>query len=166
MKPKQYTAKNILEIGIGPKGTFNGGSIKLWSKFFKNATIYALDIINIQDVWSEIKNIDNIKLYTSTDAYNANFFNNNLKDIKFDILIDDGPHTLESMIKFVTMYSQLLTDDGILIVEDIQFYDWIVELTAVTPIELKKYIEVYDIRHVKNRYDDILFVINKTKNNF
>jgi len=103
MKPKQYTAKNILEIGIGPKGTLNGGSIKLWSKFFKNATIYALDIIDIQDIWSEIRNVDNIKLYTSTDAYDIDFFSTYLKDIKFDILIDDGPHSLESMIKFITL---------------------------------------------------------------
>ena len=32
---KKETAKNVLEVGIQ-----NGGSIKLWSDFFKNATVY------------------------------------------------------------------------------------------------------------------------------
>jgi hypothetical protein len=36
------------------------------------------------------------------------------------MVLDDGPHTLESMIKFIEFYSQILADDGILIIEDVQ----------------------------------------------
>ena len=108
---KKETAKNVLEVGIQ-----NGGSIKLWSDFFKNATVYGVDIMNIDEVWQEIKDKENIILYTSTDAYDRDIFNNNFlnKNIKFDFMLDDGPHTLESMIQFIKLYSQIMTDDGIL----------------------------------------------------
>jgi phosphoribosylpyrophosphate synthetase len=37
----------------------------------------------------------------------------------FDIIIEDGPHTLESQIFAVQNYTQLLKDGGILIIEDV-----------------------------------------------
>ena len=81
----------------------------------------------------------------------------------FDMLLDDGPHTLESMKIYLTLYSQILADDGILILEDIQSIDWIEILIESVPENLKKFIEVYDLRKNKGRYDDIVLVINKTK---
>jgi hypothetical protein len=158
---KQLTAKNILEIGID-----RGGSIKLWSDFFINATIYGLDIMNIDDIWDDIKNINNIKLYSSYDAYDPITFNNVFlkSNIKFDVLIDDGPHTLESMILFIQLYSQIMTDDGILIIEDVQSINWINELINAVPENLKSYIKYYDLRKNKNRYDDIVFTIDKSNN--
>ncbi len=56
-----------------------------------------------------------------------------------------------------------MTEDGILIIEDVQSMDWIDELTKVVPEDLKKYIKSYDLRYIKNRYDDIVFTINKSK---
>jgi len=50
LESKKETAKNILEIGI-----YNGGSIKLWNDFLKNANIHGLDIMHFNNVWSEIK---------------------------------------------------------------------------------------------------------------
>ena len=158
---KQFTAKNILEIGID-----RGGSIKLWSDFFINATIYGLDIMNIDNIWNDIKNIHNIKLYSSYDAYDPIIFNDVFlkSNIKFDVLIDDGPHTLESMILFIQLYSQIMTDDGILIIEDVQSIDWINHLINAVPKNLKSYIKYYDLRKNKNRYDDIVFTIDKSNN--
>jgi hypothetical protein len=45
-------------------------------------------------------NEDNIILYVSTDAYNEQFFKSAFLDkgIKCDFMLDDGPHTLESMV--------------------------------------------------------------------
>ena len=56
-----------------------------------------------------------------------------------------------------------MTDDGILIIEDIQDINWINILTNVVPDNLKQFIEIFDLRSNKDRYDDILFVINKNK---
>jgi hypothetical protein len=156
---KKETAKNVLEIGI-----YNGGSIKLWKDFFTNANVYGLDIIHMNHIWDGIKNNKRIILYTSTDAYNDNFFIDNFlnKNIKFDFMLDDGPHTLESMKQFIKLYSQIMTDDGILIIEDIQSMDWINILKNEVPENLKKFVNVYDLRKNKKRHDDIVFTIDKS----
>ena len=156
---KKDTAQNILEIGIA-----EGGSIKLWSEFFTNAIIHGLDTININSVWDKIKNNNKIILYTSTNAYDETFFKTEFlnKNKRFDIMIDDGPHTLESMLRFIRLYSKLMTDDGILIIEDIQSWDWIKILTNIVPFHLRKFIKVYDLRKNKDRYDDIVFTIDKS----
>lgn len=167
LENKKESAKNILEIGIGDyyQGITNGGSIKLWNDFFINANIYALDILPIDTVWDGIKNNKKIILYTSIDAYNEEFVENEFlnKNIKFDFILDDGPHSLESMIKFIKLYSQVMTDDGILIIEDIQDWSWIEILRNEVPLHLKQFIQAYDLRYIKNRYDDIVFTINKNK---
>jgi hypothetical protein len=191
---KKNTAKNILEIGI-----YRGGSIKLWSEFFINATIYGIDIIdidnmiediknninitlwnyfyinaiipcgidinNVHTIWDDIRYKENIILYKGSNAYDYNFFNEKFlnKNIKFDVMIDDGPHTLETMIQFIKLYSQIMTDDGILIVEDVQSIDWIDELKNAVPENLQSYIKWYDLRKNKNKSDDIVFTIDKSK---
>lgn len=162
---KKYTAKNVLEIGIGDgnQGYTNGGSIKLWHDYFINADIYALDIQHIHSVWDGVKQNDRIKLHTSIDAYDEDVVKHHLvdKNIKFDYILDDGPHTLESMIKCIQLYSELLTDDGILIIEDVQEIEWLDVLGDAVPDDLKKFIKTYDLRQIKNRYDDIVFTIDK-----
>jgi hypothetical protein len=165
LENKRHTATNVLEIGIGDFGEKNGGSIKLWKDYFTTATIYGLDILPIDRVMDELLNDDRIVLYTSTDAYNYEFFMTNFlhKNIKCDFMLDDGPHTLESMKQFITLYSQIMTDDGILIIEDVPSVDWIDILINEVPDHLKQFIKVYDLRHVKNRFDDIVFTIDKSK---
>jgi len=158
---KKLSAKNILEIGIGG----GGGSIKLWHDYFVNANITAIDILHIDTFYDDLKNNERIKLFTSSDAYNSDFFIDNILNcnIKYDIIIDDGPHTLESMIKFIKLYRHLLADDGIMIIEDIQDWDWIQSLVENIPQELRRYVDAYDLRNINNRWDDILLVINKSK---
>lgn len=156
---KKESAKNVLEIGI-----CYGGSIKLWSDYFTNATVYGLDIMDKNQIGYDINNNEKIVLYTSTDAYNTDFFNTNFldKNIKCDFMLDDGPHTLESMIQFIKLYSQIMTDDGILIIEDVQSWEWIDTLKNEVPEHLQKFVKIYDLRPIKNRYDDIVFTIDKT----
>lgn len=155
---KKDTALNVLEVGID-----RGGSIKLWSEFFTNSIVYGLDIMDIKDVYDELKNNDKIKLYTSIDAYDEKFVKNTFLDnnITFDFMLDDGPHTLESMKQFIYLYSKLMTKDGILIIEDVQDWSWIEILTEQVSNELKPFIKIYDLREIKGRYDDIVFIIDK-----
>tara|TARA_B110000211_G_scaffold30222_1_gene30692 strand:- start:3323 stop:4666 length:1344 start_codon:yes stop_codon:yes gene_type:complete len=160
LNPLKHTAKNILEIGV-----MTGGSIKLWYDYFPNATIYGCDIAdNIK--LTEIKNNSRIILDLSVNAYDPTiikkkFINTN---IKFDLVLDDGPHSLQSQVDCILLYTQLLTNDGILIIEDVQDISWFDHLIYHTPEHLKKYIKTYDLRKIKNRYDDLVFVINKNQN--
>jgi hypothetical protein len=167
LKSKKHSALNVLEVGIGDgnQGATNGGSIKLWNDYFPNATVHALDILPINRIWDGIKGHPRIQLYASFDAYNANSVKINFadKNLKFDFVIDDGPHSLESMVSFINLYLPLLTEDGILIIEDIQQYNWVNSLKSTVPETLRKYVEVFDRRNVKGRYDDILFVVDMSK---
>jgi cephalosporin hydroxylase len=159
LSKKKHTAKNVLEVGID-----RGGSIMLWHDYFPSATVYGVDIKdNCMEKNPSLKK-ERIVLYRGVDAYNEEFFMANFleKNIKFDIVLDDGPHTLESMQHFLKLYSQVMTDDGILIIEDIQDINWIEELTTSTPDHLKEFIRSYDLRPNKNRYDDIVFTIDKS----
>jgi len=159
LQSKKETAKNVLEVGI-----FHGGSIKLWNDYFTNATVYGLDIIPMERVWEGIQGNEKIKLYPSTNAYNSDFVVEKFlnKNIRFDFMLDDGPHTLDSMKQFIHLYAPLMAEDGILIIEDVQTWDWIDILKEEVPENLKPFIQVYDLRPNKNRYDDIVFTINKS----
>ena len=156
---KKETAKHVLEVGI-----YHGGSIKLWHDFFPNATVYGVDIMPSDHVWEGIRDKERIVVHASTDAYNHEFFNTHFlhKQIKCDFMLDDGPHTLESMKQFIKLYSQIMTDDGILIIEDVQSWDWIDTLKNEVPEHLKPYIKIYDLRPNKDRYDDIVFTIDRS----
>lgn len=159
-------AKNILEIGIGDFNQKNGGSIILWRLYFKNAIIHAADILSEERVYDIVLHDKNIKTHLKTNAYDKAFicgFKNN--NLLFDLILDDGPHTFESQCECINLYSELLSENGILVIEDVQNMSWIDKFIELTPSHLKKYIHVYDLRHIKNRYDDIVFVINKNVSN-
>jgi len=66
------------------------------------------------------------------------------------------------MKRFIKLYSQIMTPDGILIIEDIQSWDWINILKNEVPNNLKEFIKIYDLRSNKNRYDHIVFTIDKS----
>ena len=162
MRSKKETAQNVLEVGI-----FKGGSIRLWHDYFLNATIHGLDWfpehINIQ---ADIRRKDRIKLYTGINAYNEDFFKRTFLDkgIKCDVVLDDGPHYLETMKAFVRLYSQILTDDGILIVEDLDELEWLDILRNEVPDNLKQYVKTFDLRSISIHQNSILFIIDKSSN--
>jgi hypothetical protein len=65
------------------------------------------------------------------------------------------------MVFFVKNYLPLLNDNGVFVIEDIPDIKWTQILTENTPEEYKKYIQIEDLRHIKNRWDDIMFIIKK-----
>jgi hypothetical protein len=162
LAPLQYRARNVLEVGV-----FAGGSIKLWHDFFPNATVYGIDNLTLEQMQLEdcITNNKRVTLMTGVDGYNEDFVKTNFVNthIQCDFMLDDGPHTLESMITFIKLYSQLMSEIGILIVEDVKSLEWIAVMCEHVPEHLKPYVHVYDLRENKGRYDDIVFVINKNK---
>jgi len=166
LKKYKYTAKNVLEIGIGPPPrisgfTKNGGSIKLWYDYFVNAQIITADIIPLEDIADDLKNNPRINLILD-DAYNPSGLGYSiLSKIRFDVVLDDGPHSLDSMIKFICLYFPLVVDGGILIIEDVQDISWLDILKEHVPDKYKHNVLYYDLRYIKNRYDDIVFVVNK-----
>jgi len=154
---RRDTAKNILEIGI-----WDGGSIKLWHDYFANANIYGIDVEECRTgPW--LNDYERITTYRR-DAFNFDFVVTEFikKGIEFDVVIDDGPHTIRSQFATAHIYNHVLSDDGILIIEDIQDFDQIKTIITAFPERLLKNIQVIDRRKLKNREDDIVIVCDKS----
>lgn len=119
-----------------------------------NATIHAIDIESIP-AW--VSRLENVETYQE-DAYSEKGLQL-FKPFMFDIIIDDGPHTLESMIYIVQYYLYKLNKNGIMIIEDIPDISWINIIIEKIPSDINCKYETFDVRLEKNRYDDILLVI-------
>lgn len=154
LKPIKDTTGNILEIGVQC-----GGSIQLWYDYFTRAMIYGCDIKDRVKI-HKLKT-DNRVILNLGDAYKKEYVQKNFENKKFDFILDDGPHTLESQEEFIKLYSPLLSKNGILIIEDVQNINWLEKLKNKTPKYLKQYIKIYDLRKNKGRYDDIVFTIDR-----
>jgi hypothetical protein len=148
-KNKRSTADKVLEIGV-----WTGGSLVLWRDYFQKAKIYGIDVDPpIMELISEERIIQ-----ITADAYSDYVVNSLHKE--FDIIIDDGPHTLESMIDCVVKYLPKLKSDGIMVIEDLKDISWGDTLMQYVPAEYQRFASVQDFRHAKNLSDDIAFVIN------
>lgn len=109
--------KNFLEIGIN-----TGGSLEVFSKYFPNAEIHGIDI--------EIRfnrNLGNNVFTHLGNAYDENFLQKFI-DKRWDVVLDDGPHTKESQAFTLNYFENKLADDGIILVEDVEErnIDWII----------------------------------------
>ena len=123
---------NLLEIGFR-----NGASLFLWSKYFKNGNILGLDngsdsLLKEKSYFKEWINESNIQTRIC-DAYSKKV-SNSIK-IKFDFIIDDGPHDIKSQIRSIQLYFTKLKDNGTFIIEDlIRGYMSCFFLNLVTPL--------------------------------
>ena len=150
-KDIRLSAKNVLEIGI-----FGGGSLLLWQEYFKNANIYGVDNSYF------LKELIGQERITQIigDAYTDQVVGI-LADNMFDVVLDDGPHTLESFKLFIQKYWSKVKPGGYLIIEDIFDIGVTPELIGLFPAEYQDKVSVYDFRTVTNLFDEVLLVIKK-----
>jgi len=141
---------DILEIGIE-----YGASLALWSKYFTKANIVGLDIDD--QVIEKYSKLDRVRI-AICDAYLPEVAN---QLGEYDIIIDDGPHTLDTMLKCIELYLPKVKTAGVLVIEDVQDTAWFASLTEATPEEYKNNIECFDLRIKHDRYDDLMFVVRK-----
>lgn len=153
-EPIRNKVTNVLEVGI-----HEGGSLAMWRDYFPKATVVGIDTSNGLSSDYDMKRIEAL----FEDAYTLDVVAR-FGDRKFDVLVDDGPHTLDSQKFFVEHYSKLLSNNGVLVVEDIPKYEWTTIFAEAVPEELKQFSYIIDRRNAPNRQsinDDILFVIDK-----
>ena len=108
---------NILEIGVQ-----NGGTLEIYSKYFKQCQ----NIVGV-DINPKCQNLkysdDRIKVII------GNINDDKIKDEilnlpKFDIIIDDGSHSSQDIIKTFILYYNHLNNNGLYIVEDLHCSYW------------------------------------------
>ncbi len=142
----------ILEIGI-----FQGGSTKLWKKWFKNSTVYGID--NNEKYMKFYKEM-NDGIGILGNAYSERMLNK-FSNQFFDIIIEDGAHTLETQMYTAKRWTTKLKNNGILIIEDIQDINHIDNIIQAVPKNENFSTKVFDLRSKINRYDDIIIEITK-----
>lgn len=147
------TVKNILIMGSQTSFEFNN--------YFKDAHIDYIDVLG--RVPLHFMN-DNTNVYNTNGSSNIETLVDYIldKNIKYDIILDDGIHTEKTIDFYMTYYTKWMATTGIIIIEDVR--DWIEELKKTTPDSLKQHIEIYEILDLKNKLDDVIFIINKQTN--
>ena len=150
---------NLLEIGVQ-----HGGSSLLWQSYLPKFTICMVDIHDIVNprIWDLMDANDNDYSFYENNAYDDSFVEQLAEEWgSFDIIIDDGPHTLGSQLYAVQHYLPLLAEGGVFAIEDIQDIRHVTDLTNAVPDELKDNVKVYDVRNTKGRYDDVIFTVTR-----
>ena len=110
------TPVNILEIGVD-----NGGSLQMWKDYFgKNCKIYGIDILEKCKEYED----DQINIIIGSQE-DRNFWKT-VKDTcpKFDIIIDDGGHTMNQQVVTYEEMFPFLNDNGIYLCEDVHTSYW------------------------------------------
>tara|TARA_B110001469_G_C9535883_1_gene266264 strand:+ start:309 stop:866 length:558 start_codon:yes stop_codon:yes gene_type:complete len=104
----------FVEIGIN-----DGCSLRMWKRYFPNATIYGIDI----DPSCKIHEEDRIKCFIG-DQNDENFLLEMKEKIgKYDILLDDGSHITSHQIKTFNILYENCHENGFYIIEDLNHHN-------------------------------------------
>ena len=161
---KEFEDKREKPISLLEIGVFMGGSLALFSEFMPKATIVGVDVDpkvkeavakNAFDV--DMKNVS----VHIVDAYSKEALDM-FEDDSFDYVIDDGPHTLDSMIFSIYNWFAKVKEGGKLIIEDVQAPEWFDILRGAGNKMGAKKITIFDLRTSEgSRYDDVIIEIQK-----
>ncbi|HLF35821.1 MAG TPA: hypothetical protein VI583_16375 [Cyclobacteriaceae bacterium] len=111
----------LLEIGVGgydnPKK--GGKSLRMWKSFFPEAKIFSIDIHNKSGIEEE-----RIKIFRGSQA-DESFIKEVISHSGFlDIIIDDGSHINEHVIRTFEILFPCLNIGGVYVIEDTQTSYW------------------------------------------
>jgi hypothetical protein len=106
---------NVLEIGV-----YNGGSLRYLSNYFPEATIHGIDIESKKNIET-----DKIKTYICNQESREDLNDFLIKtNIMFDIIIDDGGHTMKQQQTSFGVLFKSLNSGGLYILEDLHTSIW------------------------------------------
>ena len=165
--------KLIFECGIGSNNLDvesnmtasgkPGASLRVWREYFYNAQVIGADI-DKRILFQE----DRINTYEVNQLNPASIQDmwSNIKFDNFDIIIDDGLHTLEAGLTFFQNSFEKLKEGGIYIIEDVDLSylndlkDELIEYNPEIVILNDNYSNKSSFRH-ENLNDNNLIVVRK-----
>tara|TARA_R110000851_G_scaffold183027_4_gene332134 strand:+ start:1388 stop:2017 length:630 start_codon:yes stop_codon:yes gene_type:complete len=140
---------NFLEIGIQ-----RGGGLMASRDYFPNANIYGVDIVDV--VLPEYRRDDITFIFKDIRDTSVK---EQLRDVKFDIIIDDGSHHLPDVLFVVNNFLDTLSHNGVLVIEDVQdFRRWPTIIKDILPGGYT--ITSKDLR-AGHGYDNCLIIITR-----
>jgi predicted O-methyltransferase YrrM len=136
------SAKKVLEIGVD-----TGVSISAWLGYFTNAAIYGMDI-DYSAMSPGMFNAESRVTLFPGDQGNPEDLSKFIQAHggNFDIIIDDGGHTMQQQQLTFKTYFKHLAPGGVYVIEDLHTsylnpYDYGQHKTPVTTLSLCKHLE-------------------------
>ena len=109
----RHSVTNICEIGV-----LDGSSLKVFHDYFPNSNIIGLDIESKKEFENE--RIKTLTLDQGSTKNLTDFVNEcEIKNIQFDIIIDDGSHDVEHQQLTFGKLFKLVKPNGLYIIEDL-----------------------------------------------
>lgn len=119
----KYQSREIkmLEIGVGgyDKPEMGGNSLRMWRDYFPNGQIYSIDIHD-----KSAQEEDRIRIFRGSQADEAFLEKVTAETGPLDIIIDDGSHINEHVIKTFKKLFPVLKEGGTYVIEDTQTSYW------------------------------------------
>lgn len=139
----------ILEMGVN-----KGGSMMLWKELFPDAFVIGIDT-DISHVDERCHQLDNIKFYVAdqTDSRLVNFLE---LEGPFDLIIDNASHDPFKQMSSFYMLQKLLRPRGYYVIESVYPEN-------VYTHEFEEHFQKIDLRKIKNRGDDMVFLYQSQK---
>jgi len=118
---KKHQKLKLFEIGVGgyEEELLGGNSLRMWKSYFLRGKIVSVDIYNKNKLEEK-----RIKIYKGSQVDFKLLDTIDNKSGPFDIIIDDGSHINEHVIKTFEYLFPKLKDDGIYVIEDTQTSYW------------------------------------------
>jgi len=138
---------SLLEIGV-----YKGQSIAMWSEYLPHATVIGLDI--------DIPRISYDVDVRKADATDPVAVERALGDMTFEVIIDDGSHRLTDQVNSFHLLWDRVKQGGSYFIEDIAGPDALRVLLKEIERTTHSY-QLWDLRALKNRFDDILVKVTK-----
>jgi len=114
---RDFQDKKVKLLEIGVQG---GGSLAMWKKYFPNALIVGIDI----DISCKSFERDGIKVYIGDQEDKQFLLDVSEKEGPFDIIIDDGGHTMKQQISTFNTLFPKLNYGGVYVIEDLHTSYW------------------------------------------
>jgi len=156
------------DVSVLELGTNYGCSAIIWHDFLTKSKLLLLDIAEtINPKCWDIMDTSRF-MYANCDAYDIDTPAEveKVRPDGFDIIFDDGPHTLKSQKECIQYYLPMLKNGGMMFIEDVQkeefFSDLEEKFNEVAPTLKGNFTcGTVDLRDIKDRYDDLIFVIKR-----
>jgi hypothetical protein len=170
LSSRRFEKLAILECGIGSNDIHvpsnmglngkPGASLRMWKEFFPNAMIFGCDI-DPKTLITE----DRIQTF-EVNQLDKESFRNKLQSLNktFDIIIDDGLHSFESITNMLSVAFEYLDTNGIYVVEDLDTS--LIARLAIVLENIDSHVHHYFINFREKNYRDQggwLLVVQKYK---
>lgn len=117
----KYRRINLLEIGVGGYADplAGGSSLRMWKKYFCFGSIYSIDIYDKSSLEER-----RIRVFKGSQVDRDFLMTVHDETGDFDIVIDDGSHLNEQVIKSFEILFPLVREGGTYVIEDTQTSYW------------------------------------------